>query len=124
MPLMVRVYVAKDGPLVLAVPNNGTEEGKHGLLYSAPQRLTPIRWPMYWEYDAKAQYGSMLLWYRLEVDVQGKVTASSLTNASESPPHLVNHFESQVGRLEFIPGFVDKKPTAMVYVKPLYNDYP
>src|SRR5688572_27525601 len=44
MPLMVRVYVAKDGPLVLAVPNSGTEEAKHGLLYSAPQRLTRIRW--------------------------------------------------------------------------------
>ena len=118
MQLMVRVYVAGDGSLVLAVPNNGADVDRYGLLYTAPQRLTKITWPMWYEHYR------LLLWPKLSIDEQGKVTAFTITDASGTPVHLVHHFESQMKALEFIPGFFDRKPRPMLYVKALYTNPP
>lgn len=125
MQLSVRIYVGRGGPLVLAVPNNGADADKYGLLYTAPQRLTGIRWPVLTRVrDAYLKDNPLLIWLMLDVNEAGKVTQAALRNASQADADLVTAFELQMRQLEFIPGFFEGKPTSMMHVEPLYSDKP
>jgi hypothetical protein len=119
--LSVRIYVTGGEPLILAVPNNGAEREKYGLLYSAPQRLTEIDWPGAPTFDSMLQHDRMLVWQVIDVDERGKVTGYSLRNASRTHGHLVDQFRAQIAAFEFIPGFFERKPRAMRYIEPLYS---
>lgn len=121
MVLMVYVRVTNDGPLVLAVPNNGVDAARYGLLYTAPQRFNEF----YWSDDVallRDIQRDVLIWQHLEIDERGKITAFELTNASKAPKHVMRLIEEQIGRMEFMPGFVEGKPMPMLYMEPAFGD--
>jgi len=124
MFVTVRIYVTAAEPLVLAVPNNGLEADKYGLLYSAPQRITRIQWELPDKRRTLAYVrgkGGMLLWPVIHVSEQGQVIDFELRNASHEQADVVHYFETQIRTLEFVPGFAESKPVAMLYVQPLYD---
>jgi hypothetical protein len=121
MVLMVYVRVTNDEPLVLAVPNNGVDAARYGLLYTAPQRFNEFYWGEN-SLVAKRVDRDVLIWQHLQVDEHGKITGFRLTDSSRAPKHIVRLIEQQIGRMEFMPGFVEGKPMPMLYMEPAFGD--
>jgi hypothetical protein len=116
MQLLVRIVVGRGGPLVLAVPNDGTEEAKYGLLYSAPQRLNGT----YWHRGLKTGTpGDDWIWQELWVDDQGIITKHVLTNTTGVYDAVVWDLEHFLESVRFIPGFFEGKPVAMRLKQPV-----
>jgi hypothetical protein len=120
MLVMVRVYVPGDGePLVLAVPNNGVEEHRYGLFYTAPQRFNEFTWGAHLPEEMLPRHAVM--WQKLEVDEHGKVTEVDITGLVGSSAAIIRTIEAQVRRMEFMPGFADGKPVPMSYREPAFT---
>jgi len=116
MQVMVRIDSTQREPLILAVPNNGVEAERYGLLYSGPQRFNEFTW-MY----LTLQPGRILLWQKMRIDEHGKVLEYVVTNVSDAPNLLVERIEEQVKRMEFMPGYFEGKPVPMSYVEPWFD---
>ena len=124
MVLMVRVMLTKQGPLVLAVPNNGVERKRYGLFYIAPQRLNEFYWgtdETETYFNAKRSDPDVLVWEEYWIDEHGKVTDFRLTNASGASPAVLKAVGDSTARTQFIPGFFSGKPVAMHYIEPAYS---
>ena len=125
MVLMVRIVVTRHEALVLALPNNGVEHERLGLFYIAPQRFNEF----YWGRSDVARYTfersgkDTLVWQELWIDEHGKVTSSRLTNASGAPVSVVKEVSESVAKMQFMPGYLGRKPVAMRYVEPAYSTY-
>lgn len=118
MLVMVQVDTTQGEPLILAVPNNGVESERYGLMYSAPQRFNEFTWNAdTWP----RRSGRVLLWQKLHIDEDGKVLESLVINASGAPDWLVKRLEAQAKRMEFMPGYFQGKPVEMFYAEPWYD---
>ncbi|HKS54999.1 MAG TPA: hypothetical protein VJS12_06920 [Steroidobacteraceae bacterium] len=117
MLVMVQIDTTQSEPLILAVPNNGVEAGRYGLLYSAPQRFNEFTW------DSRDWSGSghVLLWQNLHIDEHGKVLECAINNVSGAPEWLVARIKAQTKRMAFMPGYFQGKPVAMLYIEPVYD---
>jgi hypothetical protein len=80
MVLMVHVSVTKDGPLVLAAPNNGIDAARYGLLYTAPQRFNEFYWVEN-SLGPKRVDRDVLIWQHLQIDEHGKVIQRASASA-------------------------------------------
>lgn len=118
MLVMVQIDTTQHEPLILAVPNNGVEAERYGLLYSAPQRFNEFTW------NAETwgrRSGRVLLWQKMQIDEEGKVLECVVTNPSGAPDVLVKRIEEQVKRMEFMPGYFEGKPVSMFYTEPSFK---
>jgi hypothetical protein len=118
MLVMVRIDTTQREPLILAVPNNGVEAERYGLLYSAPQRFNEFTWNAN---NWAGRSGRILLWQKMHIDEDGKVLECLVTNASGAPDFLVERIEEQVKRMEFMPGYFEGKAVAMFYTEPVFD---
>jgi hypothetical protein len=119
MLVTVRISVDANGSSIMAVPNDGAEADRFGLLYTAPQRLTMIDWRR--STTSRPAYikdKPLLLWQIAHVDERGKSTDFELKNASRAHPDVVTYFKQQLAGVQFIPGSFEGKATPMLYVEP------
>ena len=65
--------------------------------------------------------GEVLAWQRLRIDETGRVTEFSVTNASGAPQKYVDKVEKSIKKMQFMPGFVDRKPVPMMYIEPTFR---
>ncbi len=116
MQVMVRIDVTAQGPLILAVPNNGVEGERYGLFYTAPQRFNEFIW--HGNHDP-LESSEVLLWRKMRIDEHGKVTEYKVEKLAEYVPQwFVEGLEEQIERMEFMPGYYEGKPVPMAYVEP------
>ena len=115
MQVMVRIDITSQGPLVLAVPNNGVEAERYGLFYTAPQRFNEFIW--HGNHDP-LKSSDILLWRKLRIDELGKVIEYRLENVGNVPQSFVDVLAGQVERMEFMPGYYEGKPVPMAYIEP------
>jgi hypothetical protein len=118
MVVMVRIDVTAQGPLVLVVPNNGVERERFGPLYTAPQRFNEFMWD---GHSGPYRGSRVLLWQKMRIDEHGKVLDCTVTKVADVPESFVRNIENQVRRMQFMPGYVDGKPTAMRYIEPVLD---
>jgi hypothetical protein len=109
---------AKFVPLVLVVPNNGVERERFGPLYTAPQRFNEFMWD---GHSGPYRGSRVLLWQKMRIDEHGKVLDCTVTKVADVPESFVRNIENQVRRMQFMPGYVDGKPTAMRYIEPVLD---
>jgi hypothetical protein len=115
--IMVLVDTTLPEPLVLAVPNNGVERKRFGLLYTAPQRFNEFSLSLP-DWPARDRH-SVLVWGKLWIDEHGKVTGQSLTNVSHTPRQFLFEILDSVKRMQFVPGQHEGKPVSMLYMEPV-----
>jgi hypothetical protein len=115
--LMVIVDTRLDEPLILAVPNNGAEKARYGLLYTAPQRYgrvvvsrprLQLRMPH-----------RPVVWMNLQIDELGIVRHYTLTDQAEPEQGWVDTIAEFVRQLTFLPGYHEGKPVPMLYTEPV-----
>jgi hypothetical protein len=120
MVFMVRVFVPAEGePLILALPNNGAEEERYGLFYTAPQRFNQFVWGR--SLPTKARSRRMILWQDLEIDEHGKITKTLVTGIVGASGTVISTLEEEIKSMEFMPGLVNGKPTPMRYREPAFK---
>lgn len=122
--MQLRVVYSLGGsqaPIVL-LPNLGTLQAKHGADYYAPQeRLDTGDW--YAHYTTKERGAGKLFFAERKntrvmanVEADGRVeSASTIESAMRKQADAAN-IESALKKSQFIPGFVENKPTAMHYI--------
>jgi hypothetical protein len=115
--LMVIVDTTLHEPLILAVPNNGVETARYGLLYTAPQR--------YGRLDVRRRVGVSLLtegksvvWMELQIDERGVVKDLTLTGEPEVSERFRRGIREALADATFLPGYHEGKPVPMRYVEP------
>jgi hypothetical protein len=119
--VMVLIDTTLSRPLVLAVPNNGIEREKYGLLYTAPQRFNEFTFQSR-PVPLRAMQDPMLVWQELVIDERGRVVEFNLRNASGAIPQLVEDVEASVKKMEFMPGYDDEdRAVTMRYIEPAYS---
>jgi hypothetical protein len=118
MLVMVQIDTTQREPLILAVPNNGVDAARYGLLYSAPQRFNEFTWNAN---SWNSRSGRVLLWEKMHIDEYGKVLECVVINAAGAPAFLVRRTEEQMKRMEFMPGYFEGKPVEMLYAEPLFD---
>lgn len=119
MLVMLRIDTTVRDPLILAVPNNGVEAARYGLLYTAPQRFNEFQWH---GSELAGDSGRVLMWQKMHIDEYGKIVDYQVTNASNAPPYLVSRIENQIPRMDFMPGYTaDGKPVPMFYIEPVLD---
>jgi hypothetical protein len=114
MVLMARIDVTDQGPLILVVPNNGVEQSRYGLLYTAPQRLNDFHLDL-----RPVSSKPVTVWQKMYVDENGKVSRYEVMNSSNASAELLQHIKDSAMRTEFIAGHVDGKPVGMWYMEPV-----
>lgn len=116
--LTVKVDTTMSEPLILAVPNDGSDVGKYGPLYIAPQRYggSRINPPM-----RRQQWPprAAVVWLELQVDEHGGITKSKVFNTSNAPQWWVDTVDEAAKKMTFIPGYHDGKPVPMQFVQPM-----
>jgi hypothetical protein len=121
--LMVLIDTTLGEPMILAVPNGGTERASFGLLYTAPQRL--IRNPSgYWHHQNGNWFGAeaeMLVWRQALVDEHGNVREFKLNNVIGDSRAATLFYEKDSRRMKFLPGYVRGRPAPMLYVEPIFS---
>ena len=116
------VYIGHGGPLVLATPNDGTDQDLYGLLYSSPQFILSSRprEPINNDFFRALNPG-IPVWRTFEVDVAGRVTRQELREAAKRSRVLVRALQSEVDRMRFIPGYDGDAPVPASYVEAVYD---
>jgi hypothetical protein len=108
-------------PIVL-LPNLGTLQAKYGAHYSAPQeRLDTSDW--YANYSTK-EHGDGKLFFAegkmtrvmATIEADGKVETVSTIEAALRKQADAENIANALKKSQFIPGFVENKPTAMHYI--------
>jgi hypothetical protein len=118
--LMVLVDTTLAEPMILAVPNNGVEMHKYGLLYTTPQRL--LNRPTYdmpvHEYIARRP--AELVMMRFQIDEHGTVSDFNLQNISGADAATMRRYEKEASEYKFLPGYHDGRALPMLYVEPRF----
>jgi hypothetical protein len=120
---MVLVDTTLAEPMVLAVPNNGAERKKFGLLYTAPQRV--IEKPS-WGIPLQRYHGrraDRFVLIQVRVDERGNATDLSLRNLSDENSQTLRQIDERARQYEFLPGYHEGKPVPMLYVEPSFSVY-
>lgn len=120
---MVLVDTTLAEPMILAVPNNGVERKKFGLLYTAPQRVIPKpSWgiPLARYYGRRAERFVLI---QVRVDERGNATDLSLRNLTDENAQTLQRIEERARQYEFLPGYHEGKPATMWYVEPSFAVY-
>lgn len=111
-------------PMVLAVPNNGVERPRFGLLYTAPQRVLPM--PSVWrpgglDLNALGAEPDLLIWMQFQVDERGDVSDFKLDKITDAKSSAIQYLERDARETKFLPGYHEGKPTAMLYMEPYFS---
>jgi hypothetical protein len=120
--LTVKVDTTRSGPLIQAAPNDGADAGRYGALYTAPQRYggshvnPPIR-------PAHNPRRAAVVWMKLQVDEQGRMTACTVVNNTGAPDWWVDAVNDAAKQMTFIPGYHEGKPVPMQFVQPMLWRY-
>jgi hypothetical protein len=116
--LMVIVDTRLREPLILAVPNNGTEASRYGLLYTAPQRFDDS-YLMDLEQDVHTSgSGAMLAVFNIDAD--GNVVSCSVRQTARAPKRYIEQVKATMRRMRFLPGYYEGKPVPMELVQPWF----
>ena len=116
--LTVKIDTTMSEPLILAVPNDGSDAGKYGPLYTAPQRYggsrikPPLRRP-------QEPLRAAVVWIELQIDEHGAMTKSKVINTAGAPQWWVDTVDEAAKKMTFIPGYHDGKPVPMQFVQPM-----
>jgi hypothetical protein len=115
--LMVIVDTRSEEPLILAVPNNGADTARYGLLYTAPQRYgyTMFDRPKGRPHKAHRE----VVWVEFQIDEYGAMKDFRLTSDTEVPEDWVAWVRAAAQDFKFIPGQHEGKPVPMLYLEPL-----
>jgi hypothetical protein len=120
--LMVLVDTTLGEPMILAVPNNGVERHKYGLLYTGPQRVLKKGEPrLYDPTVVLSTRGDMLVWMQFQVDDRGAVRDFRVAQASYTTSRTLRELRKRVSKWTFLPGEHEGRPTAMLYVEPYFD---
>jgi hypothetical protein len=117
--LAVLVDTSLGEPLVLAIPNNGADRKRYGLLYTAPQRFVDLQ-----PRSTLRPLGVLsdsVLWMKMRIDENGKVTDYAFENAERTSIRAIEKTEKGIPRMEFMPGYHEGKPAVMFYMEPSYT---
>lgn len=120
---MVIVDTTMAEHLVLAVPNNGVDRKKYGLLYTAPQRV--IKKPS-WGIRPARYYGrrpDRFVLMQFQVDERGSVSNLSIRNVTDENARTLRQIEAQAREYEFLPGYHEGRPVPMTFVEPSFSVY-
>jgi hypothetical protein len=120
---MVLVDTTLAEPMILAVPNNGAERKKFGLLYTAPQRV--IEKPS-WGMPLQRYLGrrpDRFVLIQVRVDERGNATDLSLRNLTDENSQTLRQIEERARQYKFLPGYHEGKPVPMLYVEPSFSVY-
>ena len=96
------------------VPNHGTNAQSVGISYIAPQRYGRSI-----QYTPRTELG--LLWVDADMSANGTVSNVKYIKTEWSNREAERYAKSYMRDCHFIPGFVDSKPAAMRFVKPIYG---
>jgi hypothetical protein len=121
--LMVLIDTTLAEPLILAVPNNGVERKKYGLLYTAPQRV--IDKPS-WGLPAARYFGrrpDRFVLMQFQVDEHGKVGDLSFRNLTDENPKTIHYIEERAREYAFLPGYHEGRRVPMLHVEPSFSVY-
>jgi hypothetical protein len=115
---MVLIDTTLHEPMILAVPNNGAERQKYGLLYTAPQRVsnTPSRNIPSRTFVQRRPYQFVLM--QFQIDAHGKVTNFELHDVTGKNGSVLWRSERRAREFEFLPGYHEGRPVPMLYVEP------
>lgn len=118
---MVLIDTTLAEPLILAVPNNGVERKKYGLLYTAPQRvLKKPGWGIPPQNHAARRPHTYVL-MQFKIDELGKVLDMKMNNLTGASARVMREYESVASQYEFLPGYHEGRPTPMSYVEPYFD---
>jgi hypothetical protein len=110
--------------MVLAVPNNGVERKKYGLLYSSPQRVILKRqsYPL-WLYTREIPGGrpDLLVWSQFQVDERGDVRGFRLDKVISGGPRMMKHLERYASKEIFLPGYHEGRSVPALYAEPIFS---
>lgn len=115
--LMVIIDTRLAEPLVLAVPNNGADAARYGLLYTAPQRYEYTMFDRPWQRPHKAY--REVVWVEFQIDELGAMKDFRLTNNADVSQEWVDRVRAAAQEFKFIPGQHEDKPMPMLYLEPL-----
>jgi hypothetical protein len=115
--LMVIVDTRLAEPLILAVPNNGVERARYGLLYTAPQRYGDI-YVGYNEVELHKPRTSVL-WMEMQVDERGVIKDVKLTEDLGAPKPWAEAVHAATQRFTYLPGYNDGKPVPVRHIEPI-----
>ncbi len=122
--LMVLIDSTLGEPMILAVPNNGVQRKKFGLLYSSPQRLIrnarraasrPIL------RDIPSGRPHLLIWSQFQVDELGNVLDFRLEEIHGARPRAIQLSDYDASNEKFVPGYHEGRPVAMLFVEPIFS---
>lgn len=118
---MVLIDTTLAEPMILAVPNNGVERRKYGLLYTSPQRI--VNRPNYTilKQTYLGQRATKLVMMRFHIDEHGNVVDSVLDNITGESGVTLRRYERTMREYRFLPGYHDGRPMAMMYVEPYFS---
>jgi hypothetical protein len=115
--LMVIVDTRLAEPLILAVPNNGADATRYGLLYTAPQRYG---YTMFDRPDGRPHKAHReVVWVEFQIDEHGALKDFRLTNDPGVPDDWVARVRAAAQGFRFISGQHEGKPVPMLYLEPL-----
>jgi hypothetical protein len=120
---MVLVDTTSAEPLILAVPNNGVERKKYGLLYTAPQRM--IQKPS-WGIPPARYLGrrpDRFVLMQFQIDERGNVSDLSVRNLTHENVRTLRRIEEQAREYRFLPGYYEGRPVPMMYMEPSFSVY-
>jgi hypothetical protein len=118
--LVDAVARAADGePSVLALPNNGIEEDRYGLFYTAPQRFNNFYWGA--GLPIRGFSRRVIVWQELQIDEFGNVTELLVTGMVGATSTIIRTLEDEIRVMEFMPGLVNGKAVPMRYAEPAFS---
>jgi len=100
--------------VLAVVPNHGSNAKDLGVSYIAPQKYGYSI-----NYRPRTELG--LLWIDARMDAQGRLSEVSYLDTQWSNAEARRYAKNYVKEARFIPGFVDGKPAAMRFVKPIFG---
>lgn len=136
MMFMVLIDTRPAEPLILAVPNNGVEKQKYGLLYAAPQRILKneggSRGDVYvsdgmgrrMDQSPDQNLGGqadMVVWMQFVVDERGDVQDYRLDKATKASDRIMRYLEKRSRETKFLPGSHERRTKAMIYAEPFFS---
>ena len=113
--LMVVVDTRLKEPLILAVPNNGVDAARYGLLYTAPQRFDDSYY-MYQQQPLHTPDAGQLL-MEFSIDEHGTIVDWRLRDESRTPQRNIERTLATMRRMQFLPGYFEGNPRPMLYVE-------
>lgn len=119
--LMVLIDTTFAEPMVLAVPNNGADRQRYGLLYTAPQRVLTKEWRE--RRSGRMSSGKrpdLLVWMRFHIDEDGGVRDFRLDELNGASPGIMFNLNRYVRQMKFLPGYYEGRPTSMLYLEPYF----